>query len=73
MAGRIASLVRGIGLLEREVVMAGGVAKNRGIRSSIEEVLGVELADMKSDPQLNGAVGAALLAREAAARKQPAG
>jgi activator of 2-hydroxyglutaryl-CoA dehydratase len=28
---------------------------------------------MKSDPQLNGAVGAALLAREAAARKQPAG
>jgi predicted CoA-substrate-specific enzyme activase len=73
MAGRIASLVRGIGALEREVVMAGGVAKNRGIRSAIEEVLGVKLADVKFDPQLNGAVGAALLAREAAGGKQPAG
>lgn len=73
MAGRIVSLVRGIGGLEREVVMSGGVAKNKGIRSAIEEVLGVELADMKSDPQLNGAVGAALLAGEAAAKKHPAG
>ncbi len=69
MAGRIASLVRGIGMLEKEVMMAGGVAKNKGIRSAMEEVLGVELAEVKCDPQLNGAIGAALLAGEAAGKK----
>ncbi|HPC02435.1 MAG TPA: acyl-CoA dehydratase activase [Syntrophales bacterium] len=73
MAGRIASLVRGIGMLEKEVMMAGGVAKNKGIRSAMEDVLGVELAAVKCDPQLNGAIGAALLAGEAAGKKQPAG
>jgi len=73
MAGRIASLVRGIGMLEKEVMMAGGVAKNKGIRSAMEDVLGVELAAVKCDPQLNGAIGAALLAGEAAGKMQPAG
>ncbi len=65
MANRISSLVKGIGGVEREVAMAGGVAKNRGIYAVLEESLGVKMVPMPLDPQLNGAVGAALFAREA--------
>jgi predicted CoA-substrate-specific enzyme activase len=65
MANRISSMVKGIGGVEREVTMAGGVAKNKGIYTALEEALGVKMVPMALDPQLNGAVGAALFAREA--------
>jgi predicted CoA-substrate-specific enzyme activase len=63
MAHRIASLAKGIGL-EPDVTMSGGVAKNRGMFSALEEVLGVEIKRLDGDPQLNGALGAALLAEQ---------
>jgi predicted CoA-substrate-specific enzyme activase len=64
MAHRIASLAKGIGL-EQDITMSGGVAKNQGMFSALEEVLGVEIKRLDGDPQLNGALGAALLAEQA--------
>jgi activator of 2-hydroxyglutaryl-CoA dehydratase len=51
---------------EAEVAMTGGVAKNTGMFCALEESLGVPLRRIEN-PQLNGAVGAALFARDAAA------
>jgi len=62
MANRVASLARSIGL-EQEVMMTGGVAKNSGVFEALSAGLGVEVKSLQGlDPQLNGAVGAALLA-----------
>ncbi|MEA3222900.1 MAG: acyl-CoA dehydratase activase [Thermodesulfobacteriota bacterium] len=64
MAHRVASLVKGIGV-ETDVIMSGGVAKNVGMYTALSEVLGVQIKKTKVDPQINGALGAALLAQEA--------
>ena len=62
LANRVASLSRRLGLVE-EVAMTGGVAKNRGVRDALEKKLKVKLWDFNgSDPQLVGALGAALIA-----------
>ncbi len=50
--------------IEPELLVTGGVAKNLSVIKAIEEGLGVKTAQLSSDPQLVGAVGAALLARE---------
>lgn len=63
MAHRVASLAKSIEV-EKEVVMSGGVAKNIGMYRALEDALEVELAQVASDPQINGALGAALFARE---------
>jgi predicted CoA-substrate-specific enzyme activase len=47
--------------LEKEVVVTGGVAKNTGVVKALEEKIGMSTASMELDPQLTGAVGAALL------------
>jgi (R)-2-hydroxyacyl-CoA dehydratese activating ATPase len=60
VANRVASLARGIGI-EEEVLMTGGVAKNPGMFSALAGALGIELRAV-SDPQMNGALGAALIA-----------
>lgn len=65
LAHRVASLARSIDL-ESGITMTGGVAKNRGMFSALEEALGVKLVLMDTDPQIIGAVGAALLARQMA-------
>jgi len=68
LAGRVAALARGIGV-EAPVVMTGGVAKNKGVFKALSETLGLELVPMSGvDPQLAGALGAALKAREYANR-----
>jgi len=54
---------KGIGL-EPDIAMSGGVAKNQGMFAAMEEVLGVKINRLDGDPQLNGALGAALLAEE---------
>jgi len=63
VAGKTASLVRKISI-DEPVVMVGGVAKNTGIVRFIEEELGLKLAPLEIDPQIVGALGAALVARE---------
>jgi (R)-2-hydroxyacyl-CoA dehydratese activating ATPase len=63
MANRVKSLVARVGITE-DVCMTGGVAKNGGVVKCIEEKLGVKIRMMPEDPQLIGALGAALFARE---------
>jgi len=63
LAGRVASLAKSIGV-EGEVTFTGGVAKNSGVFRALSELLSVELNSMRIDPQINGAMGAALIARE---------
>lgn len=63
MAGRVASLARSIEVVP-EVALTGGVAKNPDLVRAMEETLGIRLAVLDGDPQINGALGAALLASE---------
>ncbi len=65
LAHRVAALARGIEL-DKEITMTGGVAKNTGMFAALEEALGVKLRKMATDPQIIGALGAALIARQAA-------
>jgi predicted CoA-substrate-specific enzyme activase len=66
MAHRVASLAKGIEL-EEDISFTGGVAKNRGMFSALEEALGVTIKSPGVDPQITGALGAALFASEALA------
>jgi activator of 2-hydroxyglutaryl-CoA dehydratase len=47
-----------------DAVFTGGVAKNVGVRKLLEEELGIELL-IPDEPQIIGALGAALLAQTA--------
>ncbi len=66
IAERVSSLVRRVGL-EPRVVMTGGVARNRGVVRALEEHLGCSVT-VPEDPQIVGALGAALLAEDFACR-----
>jgi predicted CoA-substrate-specific enzyme activase len=63
IAGRIVSMARRMGLSER-VAFVGGVAKNEGMRRAIEKGLGMTLF-VPPEPQITGALGAAVAARRA--------
>jgi predicted CoA-substrate-specific enzyme activase len=64
MAHRVASQARSL-VIENDVIMTGGVAKNIGVFEALGRSLGVEIKRPKDfDPQINGALGAALLAQE---------
>ena len=63
IAGRIASLAYKVGV-ERDVVVTGGVAKNEGFLRALEEKLGIEVKRPPIDPQVVGALGAAVIALE---------
>jgi len=65
IANRLNSMVRKVGLVE-DVALTGGCAKNEGLCKALEEKLGVAIAKLPEDPQIAGALGAALLARERA-------
>ncbi len=62
IAERIAALAERVGF-EAPAVMTGGVAKNPGARRALEERFGIALL-VPREPQLTGALGAALLARD---------
>ncbi|HQP31694.1 MAG TPA: acyl-CoA dehydratase activase [Deltaproteobacteria bacterium] len=68
MAFRVAALAKSIEVAE-DVVMSGGVAKNVGLFSVLGDVLGVKMKKCGTDPQINGALGAALIARAAVRSK----
>lgn len=59
---RITSMTKQVGL-RREVVFTGGVAKNVGMQTSLEQVLGLKI-NIPVEPQIIGALGAALTAEE---------
>jgi len=70
MADRILKMAKRV-RVQQEVAMTGGVAKNTMVLKSLEEVLGMELYQPESvDPQIVGALGAALFARERCERQQ---
>ncbi|MFO0793303.1 MAG: acyl-CoA dehydratase activase [Candidatus Brocadiaceae bacterium] len=64
IAKRIGAQVKRMGL-EEEVVMTGGVAKNIGVVTELERALGCKIR-ISNEPQINGALGAALIALEKA-------
>jgi predicted CoA-substrate-specific enzyme activase len=62
VAARVTALAGRSGL-EREWMMTGGVARNRGVVAAIEERLGGRVI-VPPEPELCGALGAALIAME---------
>jgi len=60
MAHRLAIMGKSIGY-RKELVFTGGVAKNIGIKKALEEEIGLEIL-IPEEPQIMGALGAALLA-----------
>jgi benzoyl-CoA reductase subunit A len=50
--------------VEKEFIITGGIAKNVGVVKRIEEMLGFEGVSSPIDPQILGAVGAALFAKD---------
>ena len=64
MACRVAILVNAV-KPEGDVFMTGGVAKNIGVLETLEKLIGKRIKRArKADPQIAGALGAALLATE---------
>jgi (R)-2-hydroxyacyl-CoA dehydratese activating ATPase len=62
IADRVLGMVNRVGI-EEEVTLTGGVAKNEGVARALEERLGVKMF-IPPEPQIIGALGAALLARD---------
>jgi len=62
IARRVGAMANRVGV-EPPVAFAGGVAKNIGVVRALEEVLGQPLM-VPEEPQIVGALGAALLARD---------
>jgi len=64
LGSRVASQARTL-LIEKEVVMTGGVAKNIGVFEALSSGIGVPVKALENiDPQINGAVGAAIIAAD---------
>ncbi len=63
IASRLNSMVRKVGLVE-DVVLTGGCAKNAGLAKALEAKLRVSVKKLPVDPQIAGAIGAALIAAE---------
>lgn len=62
IVSRIWNMVKAVGI-HGAVVMSGGVAKNRGVVALLEEKLGAPVL-VHEEPQIVGALGAALFAKE---------
>jgi predicted CoA-substrate-specific enzyme activase len=65
IADRTIGLINRLGGAEKEVIMTGGVAKNTGVVRALENALGTQLR-IHVEPQIVGALGAAMLALEKA-------
>jgi predicted CoA-substrate-specific enzyme activase len=63
IADRTMGLINRLGGVQKEVIMAGGVAKNVGVVKALEKVLDAQLK-IHIEPQIVGALGAAILALE---------
>jgi predicted CoA-substrate-specific enzyme activase len=63
IAGRVNSLARRAGIME-DVTVTGGCAKNKGLIAMLEDRLGVGIKTLPEDPQVVGALGAAVLAKD---------
>ena len=71
IASRLSTLVRRVGA-RKDVTIAGGCAKNAGLIDVLEKKLDTDIIRLPEDPQIIGAIGAALLATEKLERSAPA-
>jgi len=62
IARRVGAMVKRVGV-NPAIAFAGGVARNPGVKRALEQALGVTLV-VPPEPQIVGALGAALIARE---------
>lgn len=60
---RVGNMAKSFGI-EQDVVFVGGVAKNAGVQAALEEFLKIKFVSVSQDPQIVGALGAALLAKD---------
>lgn len=63
IARRIHSMVYRLGIIP-DIVLTGGCGNSKGLIRSLEKRLGISIAKLPCDPQIIGAVGAALFAKE---------
>lgn len=63
IAKRIANMAKGL-RIKHEIALTGGVAKNEAMRIALEKELECRFAEFDFDPQLVGALGAALIANQ---------
>ena len=63
IASRTATMGRAIGF-SKDVAFTGGVAKNVGVKRELENAIGIQI-NVPEEPQIVGALGAALLAEDA--------
>jgi (R)-2-hydroxyacyl-CoA dehydratese activating ATPase len=68
VAKRIGSLTGKL-VLKKNICISGGVSKNKAVVRDIENELGIKVEDLSHDPQLMGALGAALFAEKEFNRK----
>ncbi len=63
VANRLFSMVKRVGLV-KELALTGGCSKNAGLAKALATKLDVTVTMLPQDPQIAGAVGAALIAKE---------
>jgi len=63
MARRVKMLVGRVGV-KTDIAITGGVCKNTGVAKNLEEMLAVRFVPFEEDPQIIGALGAAIFAAE---------
>ncbi|MCS7121560.1 MAG: acyl-CoA dehydratase activase [Archaeoglobaceae archaeon] len=66
IASRIAAMAKRIDL-KPDVVLTGGVAKNKGVKRALEEILQIKIL-VPEEPQIVGAIGAAIVGKNYASR-----
>jgi len=63
MARRVYALINRIEI-KKDLGITGGVAKNVAVVKNLEELIGFKAVEFPQDPQIMGALGAALFAKE---------
>jgi predicted CoA-substrate-specific enzyme activase len=71
IASRLISLLKRVGIQE-DLTVTGGCAKNDGLIRILQEKAGVRVVHLREDPQIVGALGAAVLAQEKWRKKMAA-
>lgn len=69
IASRLLTLIKRVGAKE-DITIAGGCAKNTGLIDALEKRLDTELVRLSEDPQIIGALGAALFAEKKLAQQR---
>ena len=62
IAKRVGNMAKRLGIKEK-IAFVGGVAKNNGMRRALEDYMGIKFVSLSGDPQITGALGAAVIAR----------